>query len=69
VPELRDEDQDMELRSWIDPENFNAGYIMRNLHLMPKQGTRTPWQHVQDYETDRHELPLANLDDGTLIYK
>jgi monooxygenase len=69
VPQLRDEDQDMELVSWIDPENFNAGYIMRNLHLMPKQGTRSPWLHVQDYETDRTELPLADLDDGALIYK
>jgi len=69
VPELRAEDQDMELRSWIDPENFNAGYVMRNLHLLPKQGTRAPWQHVQDYETDRKELPLVDLDDGSLVYK
>ena len=69
VPELRPQDADMELLSWIDPENFNAGYVMRNLHLLPKQGTRAPWQHVQDYETDRKELPSVDLDDGSLVYK
>jgi hypothetical protein len=69
VPQLRDEDKDMELQPWVEPENFNAGYIVRNLHLMPKQGTHQPWLHVQDYEIDRHELPLADLDDGTLVYK
>ena len=69
VPQLRPEEEDMERLPWIDPENFNAGYIMRNLHLMPKQGTHAPWQHVQDYVTDLRELPEADLDDGTLVYK
>jgi cation diffusion facilitator CzcD-associated flavoprotein CzcO len=69
VPELRAEDRDMDLLPWIDPENFNAGYVTRNLHLFPKQGTSAPWEHVQDYEVDRRELPLVDLDDGSLIYK
>ena len=69
VPELRAEERDMERRPWIDPENFNAGYITRNLDRMPAQGAGGPWRHVQDYETDRRELPLVDLDDGTLVYK
>jgi hypothetical protein len=42
VPRLRDEDADMPLRPWVDPENFNPGYLSRSLRLMPKQGDREP---------------------------
>jgi len=69
VPELSGEEQGMDLRPWIDPDNFNAGYITRNLHLMPRQGDHVPWRHEQDYVTDSRELPAVDLDDGTLVYK
>lgn len=36
--ELPPEDRDMKLMSWIDPENFNPGYLIRDMHLMPKRG-------------------------------
>ena len=39
VPTLP-EDGDMELRPWSDPENFNAGYVMRSQHILFKQGDR-----------------------------
>ncbi|HIF65791.1 MAG TPA: NAD(P)/FAD-dependent oxidoreductase [Acidimicrobiia bacterium] len=68
IPTLRSEDQDMELLPWVDPANFNPGYLMRSLHLMPKQGSAGPWQHTQDYWTDKDELRVADLDDGALIY-
>jgi cation diffusion facilitator CzcD-associated flavoprotein CzcO len=68
TPTLRSEDQNMELLPWVDPENFNPGYLMRSLHLMPKQGSAGPWQHTQDYWTDKDELRVADLDDGALIY-
>lgn len=69
TPTLRAEDQDMELLPWVDPENFNPGYLMRSIHLMPKQGTVDPWRHTQDYWTDKDELGTADLDDGALIYE
>jgi len=68
TPELRDEDRDMPELPFIDPENFNAGYITRSLHLMPKQGDRQPWIFSQDYYRERDEIPTADLDDGTLRY-
>lgn len=68
VPALRDHDRDMEMRPWIDPDNFNAGYIMRALEQLPKQGDRQPWVMTQDYFDDRVTLPAADLEDGTLIY-
>ena len=68
VPALRDQDQDMAARPWVDPENFNAGYIMRALERLPKQGDRQPWVMTQDYFDDRNTLPVADLEDGTLVY-
>ncbi len=52
----------------VDPENFNPGYLTRGMHLMPRQGNRAPWQHSQDYWTEKDELPVADLDDGTLVF-
>ncbi len=69
VPELREEDKDMPEKPFVDPENFNAGYLIRALKLMPKQGDRDPWLHTQDYYSDKETIAAADLDDGTLIYK
>ena len=69
TPTLMTEDNDMELLPWVDPENFNPGYLMRSIHLMPKQGTRDPWRHSQDYWRDKAALPLVALDARSLIYK
>ena len=68
VPTLRPQDQDMQIGPWIDPENFNPGYLMRGMHLMPKSGDRPEWSHTQDYWTEKDELPKADLDDGALKY-
>ncbi|SFI79665.1 flavin-containing monooxygenase [Albimonas pacifica] len=69
TPTLREEDRQMEPRPWIDPENFNAGYIMRGHALMPRQGDRGPWVNSQDYYEERESLPAADLEDGTLVYR
>ncbi|MFK7751615.1 MAG: flavin-containing monooxygenase [Sedimentitalea sp.] len=68
TPALRDSDLDMPERPWVDPENFNAGYLTRKLHVMPKQGDRQPWLMTQDYYSDRDTLPAADLTDGTLRF-
>jgi cation diffusion facilitator CzcD-associated flavoprotein CzcO len=68
VPRLRPGEEDMALRPWVDPEDFNPGYLTRSLHLMPKQGDHQPWLHTQDYWVDKTELPEADLDDGSLAY-
>jgi len=68
TPRLRAEDADMQLGSWIDPDNFNPGYLMRSQHLMPKRGDKPEWQHTQDYWTEKESLPAVDLDDGCLIF-
>ena len=69
MPALRPQDLDMPLKAWIEPDNFNPGYLARGVHLLPKQGTQEPWRHDQDYNKDLRELPLADLEDGALQFK
>jgi hypothetical protein len=66
---LREEDADMELLPWIDTEEFNPGYMLRSLHLLPKRGSKEDWQHTQDYWAERDELPKVSLDDELFVYK
>ena len=69
TPTLRPEDKDMPLLPWIDPENFNPGYIMRGMHLLPKRGDKPEWQHTQDYWTEKDQFPAVDLDDGCFVYE
>lgn len=69
VPALRPHDEDMALKPWVEPDNFNPGYLQRGIHLLPRQGSHEPWLHRQDYATDRVELPRADLEDGSLAYR
>ncbi|MCE9650649.1 MAG: NAD(P)/FAD-dependent oxidoreductase [Parvibaculum sp.] len=66
---LRPEDKDMPLQPWIDPENFNPGYLMRGMHLLPKCGNKSEWQHTQDYWLEKDELPAIDLDDKVFVYE
>ena len=68
VPALRPEDHDMPLSSWIDTEDFNANYILRGQHKLPRRGDKREWQHSQDYWREKDEFPLLDLDDRALVY-
>jgi cation diffusion facilitator CzcD-associated flavoprotein CzcO len=68
VPGLRMQDSNMPLQSWIDPENFNPGYMMRNMHLLPKRGDKPEWQHSQDYWAEKDQFPAIDLDDAAFVY-
>ena len=65
---LRAEDMDMFLSPWIDPDNFNPGYLMRGMHLLPKSGNKPEWRHSQDYWHEKDELPQIDLDDAAFVY-
>jgi cation diffusion facilitator CzcD-associated flavoprotein CzcO len=68
VAALRPEDHNMPLLPWIDQENFNPGYMMRNMHLLPKRGDKPEWQHNQDYWTEKNQFPAIDLDDKAFVY-
>ena len=68
TPALRPEDHNMLLLPWIDPENFNPGYMMRNMHLLPRRGDKPEWQHSQDYWAEKDQFPAIDLDDAAFVY-
>ncbi|MGE3075552.1 MAG: flavin-containing monooxygenase [Dehalococcoidia bacterium] len=65
---LRPEDEGMELLPWIDEENFNPGYMMRGMSLLPKRGSKPEWQHSQDYWREKDEIPAIDLDGPEFRY-
>ncbi|MGB6399597.1 MAG: NAD(P)/FAD-dependent oxidoreductase [Bradyrhizobium sp.] len=68
VPALRPEDHNMPLLSWIDPENFNPNYLMRDMHLLPKRGDKPEWQHSQDYWAEKDQFLAIDLADAAFVY-
>jgi cation diffusion facilitator CzcD-associated flavoprotein CzcO len=66
---LRPEDTVLPRLPWIDPENFNPGYLMRSLHLLPKRLDKPEWQHSQDYSSDRKTFPAIDLDAHEFVYE
>src|SRR5262249_42063642 len=66
---MRPQDQDMPLLSWIDPENFNPGYMMRAMHLLPRRGNQPEWQHSQDYWSEKDQFPAIDLRNAAFVYE
>lgn len=66
TPRLREEDEGMATRPWID--NFSAGYMQRDMHLFPKQSDHDPWRNTQNYTLDKKMVHHAPLEDGALIF-
>ncbi len=65
---LRREDHNMPRLPFIDPDNFNAGYVMRGLSLLPQRGDKPEWQHTQDYWWEKDAFPAIDLDGEEFRY-
>ena len=59
-------DPELTLEPAID---FNSGYVLRALHTLPRQGSKTPWRVHQNYVKDLSMLRFGRLDDGTMEFK
>ena len=66
---LRPEDKDMPLLPWMDPENFNPGYLMRAMDQLPKRGDKPEWMHTQHYWFEKDQIPAIKLDDAAFVYE
>lgn len=53
---------------WVDAENFNPGYLMRDMHLMPKRLDLPDWQHTQDYWSEKDRFAEIDVADGVFRY-
>jgi cation diffusion facilitator CzcD-associated flavoprotein CzcO len=65
---LRPEDEDMAILPWIEPDNFNPGYLQRGLDQMPRRGAKPEWRHNQDYWLEREAIPAIDLDGAEFVY-
>jgi monooxygenase len=50
-------------------DDFQSGYVQRSKGLMPRQGTRPPWQILMHYEKDCRMLLDDPIDDGVLRFE
>jgi cation diffusion facilitator CzcD-associated flavoprotein CzcO len=48
--------------------DFSAGYVVRALDLLPKQGDREPWRLRQNYLHDIRTIRQGDLEDGALRF-
>jgi monooxygenase len=49
--------------------DFTSGYVLRALHTLPRQGSKTPWRVHQNYVKDLSMLRFGRMDDGTMEFK
>ncbi len=68
TPTLGQQDLKMTPQPWIDPEEFNPGYMQRSLHLLPRRGDHEPWVFNTNYYSEKDELPRVDLDEDALVY-
>jgi len=66
TPTLRPAEQAMPARDWI--EGFPAGYMVRAMHLFPRQGDREPWINPQDFKKDRKMFRDGPVQDGAMVF-
>ncbi len=48
--------------------DFMAGYVLRSIDKLPKQGSRSPWRLRMNYPLDAREIRFGAIDDGTLRF-
>jgi monooxygenase len=49
--------------------DFTSGYVLRALHTLPRQGSKTPWRLHQNYFKDLSMFRFGRVDDGTMEFK
>ena len=56
------------MRPWIEPDNFNPGYITRGIDRLPRSGDKHEWRHSQDYWIEHREFPNIDLEGSEFLY-
>jgi cation diffusion facilitator CzcD-associated flavoprotein CzcO len=57
------------LLPWIEDDNFNPGYLVRDMDKLPKRlGERPEWRHTQDYWREAEDIPAINLAGEEFVY-
>jgi hypothetical protein len=69
TPTPRPGEEDMPRLPFVDPEDFSAGYLLREQHILPRRGDRPDWQHLHDYWLEKDQLPAIDLADPIFVYR
>ena len=64
TPRLGGDYASMSPRPWI--EDFSSGYFQRAMHLLPRQGDRSPWANTQSYRLDKLQIRNQPVADDAL---
>ena len=57
------------LKPWIEDDNFNPGYLMRDIDKLPKRlGDLPEWRHSQDYWKEAEDIPSIDLNGPEFLY-
>jgi monooxygenase len=48
--------------------DFNAGYVLRALDSLPKQGSKEPWKLRQNYMLDTRAIRRGQIEDGSMRF-
>ena len=58
------------LMPWVEDDNFNPSYLMRDIDKLPKRlGERPEWRHTQDYWREAEEIPAIDLGGAEFAYR
>jgi hypothetical protein len=49
--------------------DFAAGYVLRSVDELPKQGPKAPWRLRMNYTMDLVTLRFGKLDDGVMEFR
>jgi cyclohexanone monooxygenase len=58
-------EQGLDTQPFVD---FTSGYVQRAAHILPKQGSRKPWQVYQNYVQDLLMIRYGRLADGVMHF-
>ncbi len=61
TPTLRPGEELMDRLPWVDPEDFNPGYLLRAADHLPARLPVEPWNTANDYWIDKDALPAVDL--------
>ena len=53
---------------WIEPDNFNPGYLQRGMRQLPKAAEGPVWRHTQDYWKEKDDFPAIDLEGEEFAY-
>lgn len=67
--QLRPEDHNMPILPWIEEENFNPHYLMRDMDRLPRRGDKAEWRHNQDYWLEKDVFPQIDLTGSEFAYR